>query len=63
MPKLTVTIEYDGPRDPYWMNPDSVKFCLEETCKNTHFRVSWAPFGDPWRPKRPLTEEALCTVL
>lgn len=48
MPTLVVEIEYDEPTDPYWMNPDSIKFCLEEVCKNSKFEVSWHEGGNPW---------------
>lgn len=51
MPKIAVEIEYDSPNDPYWMNPDNVKICLQETCKNTEFNVDWAEKGDPWNLK------------
>ena len=49
MPKITVEINYDWPDDPYWLNPDNVKYCLEKTCSKTHFAVNWAESGDPWR--------------
>lgn len=49
MPKIIVEIEYDWPTDPYWMNPDNVKLCLERNCTNTKFDVQWAETGDPWK--------------
>jgi hypothetical protein len=61
MPKITVEINYDYPVDPYWLNPDNVKFCLEKTCSNTHFAVHWAENGDPWRPT-PCTTLPLVSV-
>ena len=48
MPKITVTIEYDEPQDPYWLNPDSIKMILEEYCSNTKFRVKFTKYGNPW---------------
>jgi RNA polymerase subunit RPABC4/transcription elongation factor Spt4 len=45
-------ITYDKPDDPYWMNPDNVKLCLESYCPNTKFNVEWADFTvkiDPWK--------------
>lgn len=48
MPKIVVSIEYDKPEIPYWLNPDSVQLCLESECKNTRFKVRWAEGGDPW---------------
>lgn len=54
MPKITVDIEYDWLDDPYWLNPDNVKYCLEKTCSKTHFAVNWAKSGNPWR-KVPLS--------
>ena len=56
MPKIKVEIEYDWPTDPYWLNPDNVKLCLEKHCVNTHFKVKWSPFGDPWRGRITLDE-------
>lgn len=54
MNKVIVVIEYDKPDDPYWMNPDNVKLCLEAYCKNTKFNVSWAKNGDPWEHREHL---------
>ena len=51
MPKIIVEIEYDQPKDPYWMNPDNVALCLHRYCKNTKFKVEWAKDGDPWKEK------------
>lgn len=56
MPKIKVEIEYDYPDDPYWLNPDSVKLCLEALCTNTKFEVKWGVFGDPWRFGKTLDE-------
>ena len=50
MPKITVEINYDWPDDPYWLNPENVKYCLEKECSATNFAVNWAESGDPWRP-------------
>jgi len=49
MPQISVVIDYDWPDDPYWLNPDNVKYCLEKTCSKTHFAVTWVEGGDPWR--------------
>lgn len=49
MPKIKVEIEYDGPEDPYWLNPDNVAIALGAYCTNTRFEVKWAEGGDPWR--------------
>jgi len=51
MTTIKVEIEYDEPKDPYWMNPDNVKLCLEAYCPNTKFDVRWAVDGDPWKGK------------
>ena len=48
MPKISVVIEYDQPDDKYWLNPDNVSIAMSSVCKNTKFKVSWAPNGDPW---------------
>lgn len=48
MPIIIVEIEYDEPTYPYWMNPDNVKLCLENECKNSKFDVRWHEGGDPW---------------
>ncbi len=39
MPKIAVEIEWDYPEDPNWLCPDNVLYCLQNTCKTTHFRV------------------------
>ena len=39
MPKITVSIEWDTPDDPFWLNPDNVSLALHAYCKNTHFVV------------------------
>ena len=51
MPTIQIMINYDKPDDPYWLNPDNVKLCLEKYCQNTKFKVEWADFSikvDPW---------------
>jgi hypothetical protein len=48
MPILVVEIEYNEPTDPYWMNPDNIKMCLEKECTNTKFDVRWHEDGNPW---------------
>jgi len=53
--KIVVSIEYDG-IEPYWLNPDNVKLCLEAYCKNTKFEVKWANDGDPWEKQRRQNE-------
>ncbi len=49
MPKIIVEIEYDEPKDPYWLNPDNVAIALSTYCKNTAFTVTWGLNGDPWK--------------
>lgn len=49
MPRIVVAIEYDWPDDPYWLNPDNVRHCLENACSKTGFEVTWAPGGNPWQ--------------
>ena len=55
MPTLVVEITYDEPTDPYWMNPDNVKLCLENECTNTKFQVDWHVGGNPWGNSRSFT--------
>ena len=52
MNRIIVVIEYDKPDDPYWLNPDNVKLCLENYCKNTKFKVSWAEIPDQWKQQQ-----------
>ena len=54
MPRIAVTIDYDEPTDPYWLNPDNVKLCLEAYCLNTKFEVTWADKGNPWGCSMPV---------
>ncbi len=51
MPKIIVQIEYDEPKDPYWLNPDNVALVLNEHCGEGGFKVTWAENGDPWKSK------------
>lgn len=53
MNRIGVTIEWDQPTDPYWLNPDNVKVALEQHCPNTRFQVTWSKGGDPWRGHKP----------
>lgn len=39
MPQITVTIEWDKPNEPFWLNPDNVCLALNAYCANTHFIV------------------------
>jgi len=48
MPKISVVIEYDSPKDSLWLNPDNVAIALSSYCKNTKFSVEWAENGNPW---------------
>lgn len=47
MPQIIVTITYDQPTDPYWLNPDNVRAALEAYCPSTRFSVGWAEDGEP----------------
>jgi len=52
MPKIIVEIEYDEPKDPYWLNPENVDYCLRKVCTKTEFKVKWAKNGDPWKKEK-----------
>lgn len=39
MPKITVEIEWDEPKDEHWLNAGDVAICLHAYCKNTRFKV------------------------
>jgi len=39
MPSISVTIEWDRPDEPFWLNADNVAVALHTYCKNTKFRV------------------------
>ena len=62
MPKICVTIEYDQPDDPFWLNPDNVSVALHAYCKNTAFRVEWAGEGaDPaWKEPPVYPQDGAC---
>lgn len=39
MQEITVTIKWDKPDEPYWLNADNIKTALSSYCKNTSFEV------------------------
>lgn len=40
MPKITVEIEWDHPKDVQWLCPANIELALSESCVNTTFEVT-----------------------
>lgn len=40
MPSIVVKIEWDNPKNKFWLNADNVALALHANCKNTKFKVT-----------------------